>query len=222
MKWRDAVWGAVQRQTLASGGGFTREQLVEQQIYQVKQDTGSVGATPAQTMSRVLQELRDEGVLIFDGMGRYRLAQASAGKADVEDAVRTQIEQRILARVGQGEFRNRLLFRWGNRCPLTGIGDGGLLRASHIVPWAKCRSDGERLDPENGLLLSALWDAAFDRGLVSFDDGGLAVRMPKLSQQGWAVLRESGSGRLEGLTDGNRERLVLHRKYSVSGKWVTG
>ena len=222
MKWRDAVWGAVQRQATLEGGAFTREQLIEQQIVQVKEDTGSTGVTPAQTMSRVLQELRDEGVVIFDGNGRYRLAEVSAGKADVEDAVRTQVEQRILARLGQGGFRNRLLFRWGNRCPLTGIGDAGLLRASHIVPWGKCRSEDERLDPENGLLLSALWDAAFDRGLVSFDDDGRALRMPKLSGQAWAVLVGSGDGRLDELTGGNRQRLALHRKYCVSGKWITG
>jgi len=38
-----------------------------------------------------------------------------------------------------------------------------LLRASHIVPWAEC-DDAQRLDVQNGLLLSALWDAALDRG----------------------------------------------------------
>lgn len=40
------------------------------------------------------------------------------------------------------------------------------------MPWARRASDAERLDPANGLLLSALWDAAFDRGLVTFEDDG--------------------------------------------------
>ena len=49
----------------------------------------------------------------------------------------------------------------GGRCPITGIADTALLlRASHIVPWAEC-DDAQRLDIRNGLLLSALWDAAF-------------------------------------------------------------
>jgi predicted restriction endonuclease len=48
--------------------------------------------------------------------------------------------------------------------------DPALLRASHIVPWAQCQTDALRLDVPNGLLMSALWDAAFDAGLVSFDD----------------------------------------------------
>ena len=42
-----------------------------------------------------------------------------------------------------------------------------------MKPWAKCASDDERLDVFNGLLLSANLDAAFDAGLVTFDDAGL-------------------------------------------------
>jgi hypothetical protein len=60
---------------------------------------------------------------------------------------------------------------WNRRCPLTGIDDEPLLRASHIVAWADCETDAMRLDVHNGLLLSALWDCAFDMGLVSFADG---------------------------------------------------
>ena len=66
---------------------------------------------------------------------------------------------------------------WGGRCPITGITEPALLRASHIVPWADC-DDAQRLDVHNGLLLSALWDAAFDTGLVSFADDGTASPAP--------------------------------------------
>jgi predicted restriction endonuclease len=69
---------------------------------------------------------------------------------------------------------------WGGRCALTGITEPVLLRASHIVPWADC-NDEQRLDVHNGLLLSAFWDAAFDKGLVSFDDNGRPLPSPKLS-----------------------------------------
>jgi hypothetical protein len=51
------------------------------------------------------------------------------------------------------------------------ITDPAVLRASHIVPWAECDTDAHRLDVHSGLLLSALWDAAFDAGLASFDNG---------------------------------------------------
>src|SRR5262249_26010161 len=84
----------------------------------------------------------------------------------------TEIERLVVRRIGQDIFRDRLLDYWQRRCPLTGISDEALLRASHIIPWAECESDAGRLDVHNGLLLSALWDAAFDRALVTFDDDG--------------------------------------------------
>ena len=40
---------------------------------------------------------------------------------------------------------------WRGRCPLTGITDPALLRASHIVPWEECETDAQRLDVHNGL-----------------------------------------------------------------------
>lgn len=82
------------------------------------------------------------------------------------------MERIIKQRVGQGYFRRALLDYWGGCCPLTGIHEEAMLRASRIVPWAECRSDEERLDVYNGLLLAEHWDAAFDRGLVSFTDDG--------------------------------------------------
>lgn len=84
----------------------------------------------------------------------------------------TEAERLVVQRIGQDVFRSSLLDYWDGKCPLTGIDDSALLRASHIIPWKDCASDAERLDVHNGLLLSALWDAAFDRGLVTFDHGG--------------------------------------------------
>lgn len=84
----------------------------------------------------------------------------------------TEAERFVIQRVGQDIFRQALMKYWDGRCPLTGVTDAALLRASHIVPWSECESDSQRLNVHNGLLLSALWDAAFDAGLVSFDDDG--------------------------------------------------
>lgn len=84
----------------------------------------------------------------------------------------TEVERLVVQRIGQDIFRKSLMEYWQGCCPLTGITDPELLRASHIVPWSECQDDAQRLDVHNGLLLSALWDAAFDRALVTFDDGG--------------------------------------------------
>ena len=93
----------------------------------------------------------------------------------------TEAERLVVQRVGQDIFREALMDYWGGRCPLTGITEPALLRASHIVPWSEC-NDAHRLDVHNGLLLSALWDAAFDKGLVSFDDEGNPLASAGLSE----------------------------------------
>jgi hypothetical protein len=91
-----------------------------------------------------------------------------------------EVERLVVQRIGQDIFRAALMNYWGGCCPITGITDPALLRASHIVPWAEC-DDAQRLDVHNGLLLSALWDAAFDTGRVSFADDGTVLATPELS-----------------------------------------
>ena len=80
----------------------------------------------------------------------------------------------VRQRRGQDIFRQSLMDYWDGRCAVTGIDQPELLRASHMKPWADCANDAERLDVFNGLLLTADWDAAFDKGLVTFDDDGRA------------------------------------------------
>jgi len=125
----------------------------------------------------------------------------------------TEAERLVVQRIGQDIFRARLMDYWQGRCPLTGITDPGLLRASHIVPWAECESDAERLDVHNGLLLSALWDAAFDRALVTFDDDGQPEFSPGLSNRARAELRWSFP---ISLTNQHRRRLARHRERARS------
>ena len=62
-----------------------------------------------------------------------------------------------------------LLSNYGGACCLTGIDIPALLTASHIKPWAAA-TPSERLMSSNGLLLNALHDRAFDRGLITLDD----------------------------------------------------
>lgn len=122
----------------------------------------------------------------------------------------TEAELLVVQRIGQDVFRSGLLEYWQGRCPLTGISDEPLLRASHIIPWKDCESDAERLDVHNGLLLSALWDAAFDRGVVSFDDGGQPIFSPVLGENARSELRWKQP---IALTDKHRTRLAWHRSH---------
>lgn len=123
----------------------------------------------------------------------------------------TEAERHSVQRIGQDLFRNALLEYWGGRCPMTGITDAELLRASHIVPWAECESDALRLDVHNGLLLSALWDAAFDCGLISFADDGTVLSSPNLTTQAAEALKLEVAFSLHPLTDLHRANLARHR-----------
>jgi putative restriction endonuclease len=84
------------------------------------------------------------------------------------------------------------------------------LRASHIVPWSDC-NDAQRLDVHNGLLLSALWDAAFDAGLVTFADDGTLRASSSLSATARAALGIDTAPALRGLRDAHRANLAAHR-----------
>jgi hypothetical protein len=123
----------------------------------------------------------------------------------------TEAERLTVERIGQSLFRQALMEYWNGRCPLTGITDPALLRASHIVPWAECETDALRLDVHNGLLLSALWDAAFDAGLISVADDGTVLRSPSLTAEAAAALNLDSTAPLAGLTDLHRQNLRLHR-----------
>lgn len=92
----------------------------------------------------------------------------------------TEAERFVIQRIGQDVFREALVDFWSGRCAVTALDQPELLRASHMKPWADCADDAERLDPHNGLLLAAHWDAAFDRGLVTFDEDGKALASEKL------------------------------------------
>lgn len=88
----------------------------------------------------------------------------------------------IKARIGQGEFRKKLLEKYSNACIVTGLTYKPLLVASHIRPWAVC-DDDSRIDKENGLLLSANIDRLFDGGSVSFKNDGKIVLSSMLTQE---------------------------------------
>lgn len=98
----------------------------------------------------------------------------------------------VTSRVGQGYYRNQIIEKWNGQCPISGVSIRSLLIASHIVPWSES-NDEERLDVNNGILLSPTFDALFDRHLISFDDKG-SILISKLISEDQKValgLRES-------------------------------
>ena len=71
-------------------------------------------------------------------------------------------------RIKQNFFRRAVLASYRGRCCISGLSESRLLIASHIVPWSKDKAN--RLNPSNGLCLSALHDKAFDQGLITLNE----------------------------------------------------
>lgn len=124
------------------------------------------------------------------GQNRAAVAEYQKKTADL-DATEAMRLQKI--RIGQQIFRRELLKYWRNKCPITGVTDKALLRASHIRPWSKCDNDSDRLNVYNGILLSSLHDAAFDAGLLSFKDDGAPLYSQSLTTTALDLLVKEGT-----------------------------
>ncbi len=123
----------------------------------------------------------------------------------------TEREQLIDARVGQGRFRG-LVYERERACRVTRVDRPEHLIASHIRPWRHSDND-QRLDPENGLMLTPDVDHLFDRGFLTFTDRGRvvysrAVDTTSLLRMGLEpdLMMDVG-----GFTSGQKEHLAFHR-----------
>lgn len=96
------------------------------------------------------------------------------------DLVGTTREAVVKQRVNQNVFRSMILANYNSTCAITGITVPELLVASHIVPWAE--NEQERLNPENGICLSSLYDKAFDQGLIAIDSDYSILLSEKLKE----------------------------------------
>lgn len=161
----------------------------------------------------LLTALREMGWVTRDEDTITDTVQAAAD-LDAEGITRSPTTRQALieARVGQGLYRERVLGLWQHRCAVTGCAIQATLIASHPQAW-KASSDDARLDPYNGLPLTASIDKLFDRGLISFDDQGRLLRKPGLSDTDLAHLGLRPDARLreEGLNAKHLPYLAAHR-----------
>lgn len=116
----------------------------------------------------------------------------------------------IDSRIGQGKFRQDLFDLWNARCCVTGLNIPSLLRASHIRPWSES-DNAQRLDPFNGLLLSPAYDAAFDAGLLTFNEGGAAILSGLLRPEAAACIGIVPSAQIVGFQSRHQSYLAYHR-----------
>jgi len=151
------------------------------------------------------------GEQLLDGQLQWEEHQIEAlrAAATLSDTEKQAI---VMARRGQGLFRERVA-AIERRCRITGVANPEYLRASHTKPW-RDSSNEERLDGENGFLLSPDVDLLFDRGLISFEDSGRVLVSPVADKQAIErlgitaeMLRSVGA-----FSEGQRHYLEFHRE----------
>jgi putative restriction endonuclease len=100
---------------------------------------------------------------------------------DIKDLKGETKLREVKTRVNQNVFRQIVVANYSSKCAITGIDLPELLFASHIVPWSI--NEEERLNPENGICLSALYDKAFDKGLIAINENYHILISDKLKKK---------------------------------------
>ena len=138
------------------GNGFSHASKLDSQVWEAYQERGDA----------LLEEALN---LLVDGTSAVEQPTVAIEYLGHDLPVGRERAVITTARANQAYFRNALLENYEPRCCVSGLAIAQLLVASHIKPWSEADPATERLTPENGLLLDALHDRAFDKGLMTID-----------------------------------------------------
>lgn len=132
-------------------------------------------------------------------------------KKNYKKPSKTERKGIVTSRVGQGWYRTEVLKKWDWKCSVTGCEIQKILISSHIVPW-RDSNDEERLDVDNGLLLSPDLDGLFDKYLISFNDDGSMIVSDKINIIELSELGININMKLRFVNDGMKKYLKRHRE----------
>lgn len=118
----------------------------------------------------------------------------------------------VKTRVNQNFFRQIVIANYSGKCAITGIDIPELIFASHIIPWSK--NEEERLNPENGICLSALYDKAFDKGLISINENYQILLSAKLNKKRNTEYFQKYFSSIE------NEKLILPQRYYPKKEFI--
>lgn len=139
--------------------------------------SGRVGLSGASALDREIwaefhadwEAMEEECERLRAKLGAVDEPPVSVEQTDIpEDFVGETRQVLVQQRQKQSFFRKAVLASYRGRCCMSGVSDARLLVASHIVPWSQDKAN--RLNPSNGLCLSALHDRAFDGGLITLSN----------------------------------------------------
>lgn len=153
------------------------------------------------------------GVRLNYPMAEISMTLAADPPAEYKLNMPNETEKRglVTSRVGQGAYRKSILFRWDFKCAVTNYPKNEILIASHIIPW-KGASNDERLDVNNGILLSPTYDALFDRHLISFENSGKIILSDSLARSNYNEIGITGKEIIKKFSMDNHTYLERHRQ----------
>ena len=207
MKWRDVVLNALHRYGQRHGTrSIDRPTFLSEELQPMTVEAGSVGNTPDQTVSRVLQELRDEQLIEFFGNGKYLLLDSPLhvetedlpdealdfaikhGKLKIGDIVAEDVVVLGRCRKGQDRIRALTLQNYQGCCALCDVRDQAFLRAAHIARWAD-NIEG-RANLHNVITMCCIHDVLFEQGYFTLADDNRVLIKATASQTLSVILRQ--------------------------------
>jgi len=228
---KELTYSEAIEKVMLDNNNFASLKLIYNKIWEHKDIRGIHGITPEKTIQEKVQ--RDQRFTRI-GKGIYALTEfiekiekddsgyfIITNDNEIELISNSKNTERITSqkvRIGQSSFRKKLIKEM-KACPITGIDEPKLLIASHIKPWIYCNNH-ERLNINNGLLLSPLFDKLFDKavGLITFTKNKEILISPKLSDRNIEKLGISRNQILDNLIiDGKEKYLEYHNNYIYQG-----
>lgn len=187
MNWKEAVTFVLRAYTRRHATAqVDRRKFLDEELSRILELTKSTGKTPAQTVSRVLQELRDEGFLFFSSAGKYVLTDmkfdvaaedapedvienaARCGELVLKDVDVSDVVRSNRVRQGISALRRATLSNYGHTCALCDVRAIPILVTSHVARWAD-RPEARGL-LSNTICFCSLHDSLFEHGYFSLDD----------------------------------------------------
>jgi putative restriction endonuclease len=198
----------------ASGEGLQSVYLAEVPVAMMRVLAELVGPELQVPMARTPEPLplriheRPEAAEQCKQAWENHLEGAICADAELSETERTAL---VRSRRGQGVFRDRV--RSVERaCRITRVDNPEHLIASHCKPWRHANNE-ERLDGENGLLLTPTIDHLFDRGFISFEDDGRLLISPVADKRSMQKMGITTDARVDvgAFAEGQRRYLDYHR-----------
>ena len=228
--WRIAVLDAIERLTKSkSSYFFSRQEIITRELTQIVHEVDSHGETPEQTLSRVLQEIRDDNLIEFsDNQGNYislvenvSIEHEDFPEPAIDAAIRTrklifndiptdETIGRTRQRIGQQRLRYLTLKNYQHQCALCDVSDDRLLVTSHLARWSD--SIKGRGDLSNIVCLCRWHDPLIEYGLIAFSDNYEVLKRPRKSQMLTKLLNETNTYRQPNQVPLSPEYLAIHRQ----------